>query len=152
MVGKTPNKPMGVFLLKMISTWGVKWGVPLFSETSIWTHVQFTTQFTTLQCFHGKINNMYYNPKFWMVLLFMMAPYHLKNGTTFLDLFGVFPTSRAAQVSQLARFSTPFRLACSLRTSQTWRSFTPTNQGFRSLMICQAKIVRKQVVTQMGDR
>ena len=83
----------------MISTWGVKWGVPLFSETSTWTHVQFTTQFTTLQCFHRKINNMYYTPKFWMVLLFMMAPYHLKNGTTFLDLFGVFPTSHGLHKS-----------------------------------------------------
>ena len=73
--------------------------------------------------------------------------YHL-----FGSFWSVSYQSRAAQVSQLARFSTPFRLACSLRTSQTWRSFTPTNQGFRSLMICQAKIVRKQVVTQMGDR
>ena len=31
-----PNKNHGVFLLKMIITWGVKWGVPQFQETSIW--------------------------------------------------------------------------------------------------------------------
>ena len=35
MVGGT-QPTHGVFLLKMISTWGVKWGVPPFKETPIY--------------------------------------------------------------------------------------------------------------------
>ena len=31
--GGFPQQPMGFVLLKMIMTWGVKWGVPPFKET-----------------------------------------------------------------------------------------------------------------------